>query len=426
MRIAGLLASIDADGRAILWDFAARTNLATLEAATASERLHRRGINQWLAFFPDGQVLATSAAGTLKLWNNATARRLPDLVRHDRGVSAISISRDGRLFALGDATGAVELWSVEARSRLGVLEGLFGRVNQIAFSPDGQLLATAGENGTLRVWDVATQREIIRFPTQKYWIWAVRFSPDGKLLASGSGVWDQADIPGELKLWQIANGREVATLEGHTSGVYSVNFTPDGQRLVSASNDQTVRVGDIATRRELTTMASGAVKRGWGYWANLSPDGPTVLSWGAESPDDIIIWEIPTGKKLGSFVARQPVFSSDGRTLATLSSDDIQLWRIAPGKQPVPVAFPSRPTKVGEAVTSVADTVSLTFAPDGHRLVTGGKDGAVRLWSTNNHEVLTLRGHSNMVWKVAFSPDSNVLASASADRTVRLWRADDP
>jgi WD40 repeat protein len=46
----------------------------------------------------------------------------------------------------------------------------------------------------------------------------------------------------------------------------------------------------------------------------------------------------------------------------------------------------------------------------------------VKLWdSANGQELLTLKGHSNVVESVAFSPDGKRLATGSYDRTVKLW-----
>ena len=51
---------------------------------------------------------------------------------------------------------------------------------------------------------------------------SVEFSPDGKKLASGS-----AD--NTVRLWDVASGKEIRRMEGHSASVNSVVFSPDGQ-----------------------------------------------------------------------------------------------------------------------------------------------------------------------------------------------------
>jgi predicted NACHT family NTPase len=65
---------------------------------------------------------------------------------------------------------------------------------------------------------------------------------------------------------------------------------------------------------------------------------------------------------------------------------------------------------------------SVIFSPDGKLLATGDSDGVVRLWeSSSGREILTCKGHTNVVESVAFSPDSEILASGSYDKTIKLW-----
>src|SRR5262245_16852062 len=68
-------------------------------------------------------------------------------------------------------------------------------------------------------------------------VYSVAFSPDGKVLATGS-------FDNTVKLWDFATGKELHTLKGHTNQVYCVAFSPDGNLLASASQDKTIRLWD--------------------------------------------------------------------------------------------------------------------------------------------------------------------------------------
>jgi WD40 repeat protein/tetratricopeptide (TPR) repeat protein len=65
---------------------------------------------------------------------------------------------------------------------------------------------------------------------------------------------------------------------------------------------------------------------------------------------------------------------------------------------------------------------AVAFSPDGRRAVSGGVDGAVKIWDTGTGaELLSLAGHPRTVNAVAFSPAGNTVASAGTDGTVKVW-----
>jgi WD40 repeat protein len=60
----------------------------------------------------------------------------------------------------------------------------------------------------------------------------------------------------ELRVWDPESGQCVRTLKGHRSSVNGVAITPDGRRAVSASQDNTLRVWDLESGKELALLTA--------------------------------------------------------------------------------------------------------------------------------------------------------------------------
>jgi hypothetical protein len=65
---------------------------------------------------------------------------------------------------------------------------------------------------------------------------------------------------------------------------------------------------------------------------------------------------------------------------------------------------------------------SVSFSPDGTRIVSGSNDATIKLWdAATGEELRTLKVHENSVNSVSFSPDGMRIASGSHDSTIKLW-----
>jgi WD40 repeat protein len=241
------------------------------------------------------------------------------------------------------------------------------------------------------------------------WVTAVAFSADARLLASGS--WDET-----VKLWDVSTGREVQSL-AQSSGIEAIAFSPNGRWLASETSDKSVGLWDAATGRELRTLSSNKSPRrpeNLDYSLAFSPDG-RQLAWGTDGKT-VGLWDLGAGREIRQFNSKRRgviyvAFSPNGQRLA--SGDDsktIGIWDATTGRE---VQTLSGHTK---------EVYAAAFSPDSRRLASASGDRTLKLWDVaTGSEIRSFTGHTARVTSVAFSPDGKVLASGGWDKTIRLW-----
>ena len=70
------------------------------------------------------------------------------------------------------------------------------------------------------------------------WCNSAAFSGDGKRVVTAS--WDNT-----ARIWDAESGKQIAVLKGHAGSVISAAFSGDGKRVVTASSDNTARIWDV-------------------------------------------------------------------------------------------------------------------------------------------------------------------------------------
>lgn len=296
-------------------------------------------------------------------------------------------------------------------------------VEAVAFSPTGELFASGDFAGKGRIVDRDTGQIVRTFDIGAN-VHGVAFDSTGARLAMGCG-------DGTVRIFRVSDGEPLSTLEAHTDGVLSVVFSQDGTRLLTAGYDNTVRVWDLPSGEVDQTLQG----HNWWVWsAEFSPDDKRIVT--ASQDGKAIVWQLNSNGEyeyLTEFTQhRGPVydaqFSPDGTTVATAGYDRRVLWWNPDDVQPVDVGrrldgLPDLPAPFVELGVHTGPVRSVSFAPDGKNLASGGEDNVIHLWCLNTDSPgKELRGHASHVRAIVYSADGEWLLSAGRDESIKLWQ----
>jgi WD40 repeat protein len=217
----------------------------------------------------------------------------------------------------------------------------------------------------------------------------VAFSPDGSLLASSSE-------DNTIRLWDPKTGKELRRFTGHKGGVKLIAFSTTGKELLSASGRHQEWLPN-GTRKDSLTSAS----------------------------DNFVIrfWDVATGRELRAFIGHENeitslAWSRDTNVVVSATTDgDVWIWEMD-REDPVHKLKPHN----GWLETHVA------LSADGKLLASaGGDDGRVKIFdAASAKELRSWRASPEAVVAVAFTRDGKLIVTGDAYRyrRVKLWNAD--
>ena len=406
------------DGTVRVWDLGAGALLHMLAG-------HDRGVGA-VAVSADGRrAVSGGGDGTVRVWDSDSGSALHTLTGHDRwvhtpdgrgGVRAVAISADGRHAVSGGTDWTVRVWSLDSGAARRRLAGHDRGVGAVAVSADGSRAVSGGGDGRVLVWDVGTGALLLMLTGHDHGVGAVAVSADGSRAVSGGD--------GRVQVWDLDTGALLHTLTGHNGTAGTVAISADGRRAVF-SGGGTIRAWDLDTGALLHTLTG---HNGTAGTVAISADGRRAVSGGG---DGIIrAWDIAVGRRVASSSRRIRHFIARSLSLGTGAGGIRSLSVSADGHRAVSVggygavrvsdidsgAPPRTLTDYRSGVWAVA------ISADGRRAVAGGSDGTVRVSDLDSGATLhTLTGHDGRVGAVAISADGRHAVSGGDDGIVRVW-----
>jgi len=363
-----------------------------------------------IQYLPQFQHTLNVKSGRLTKWPPLmTTISVPDKS------SVICVALYNEYVAVGLADGNTFICNVSIRAKIrgplnpGWKDGVL--VSSVAFSRDGVHLASGLSDGGIHIWLVTTgeeAREALKEQVPTGAITALSFSEDGEWLVSGS-------IDCMVRIWAWEKGEVIAgPFGGHKNPVWMVTLTPDCEHVVSRSGFRTLQVWSVGTKQKVTAplnvptgiiaaklyrvtpfgnfyalpdnssfvpchwaeavegaeedYTSQAVDEFDYSWNLLISAGyhairPNKTAWSYTSVSKAV-----TEKKFDDSWILGASFSQDGKFVATSSEDEFCLWYANSGYC-VTRLFSNR------------SVMCLAFSADGRRIVSGSRDGEVRVWN---------------------------------------------
>jgi len=327
------------------------------------------------------------------------------LYGHNARIRGLSL--DDSVVASSSEDGTVKIWSIKTGEAIHTLRGHLGRVMCVKLGRD--IVATGGSDKTIRIWKTNTGELLKALTGHTGFVYSVDLHDDFLVSGSGDGTMKTWDLRAETLLSSFDITGKVSTM---MKEVRTVSL--DLEVIATGSADGFVNVFDRTTskcrfRHNADSLGVDAVLVTENYVACGGSDGRIqLLSKTQGSPLHVL----KHGARISCLALVEGLLCSCG------SDGKLKIWD----------------SKSGSLEGILHGHGTGLFAVDAYekKIVSGGNDGALILWSLNEMTRTPNEGHNAFVNCIATNDEFVVTGSGdgsleavtwdfSDDTTVKVW-----
>lgn len=353
---------------------------------------------------PNNQLLSWGEDATLCIWDLNSFERLIKVEHPNGGANGVLLLEDGRLLSWS-RDNIMHVWDSNTweLTLFFKLHRHTDYLTKVMMLPNKRLLTLSTEDwdSSLCIWNLETGTLIAACCAG--WVLGASILPDNRLI-----TWEEYDKRNRLSIWSVETGELLFQLAGHNKRPGGAIALPgEGDRVVSWSEDSTLRIWDLASRKTLTLLEGhqGSVK-GVTLLANSQ-----LLSWSEDGT--LRVWDSKEYKELITLAGHQSdikdlLVLGKGKVLSWSADRALRLWDLGLGK-------------LSQDLKGHYGPIMGTLMLPDKNVLSWSQNGSLCLWnSISGAQEIFFQGHEDEVRGALLLADGRLLSWAD-DAKLCIW-----
>lgn len=282
-----------------------------------------------------------------------------EVMGHAGAITAIALLRKNR-FVTASQDGTLRLWQFQRHQPtqpIATLSAHRGAVLGLAISADGQQIASHGEDGSVKRWQLPNTSPEQTFPTGP--VRSLIFGPERQTLT-------YCDDQGQIRQWSSHTGNAANATWASRAATY-LDLSQDRKFLLTRTAEGYLHPWSMRKETPLSPLDDSQFEH---TALCLSDDGKYVAA--GKTTGEIYLWHVQTGQPTMAIAGLsgriQAIAMSPDRILAAADATG-RIWLVDLVTRTLLCEL-SPPSLVTQ----------LHFAPDYGQLISGHRDGSIKIW----------------------------------------------